>query len=33
MTTEVESQGGMTQTLVWLGVAAIVIVVAAYFSM
>jgi hypothetical protein len=33
MSTEVESQGSMTQTLIWLGVAAIGVVVAAYFAM
>jgi hypothetical protein len=33
MTTQTETQGSMTQTMIWLGIAAIVIVVVAYFSM
>jgi hypothetical protein len=33
MTTQTESQGSMGQTLLWLGVAAVVILVVAYFSM
>ncbi len=30
--TELEDQGSMTQTLIWLGIAAVVIVVVAYFT-
>jgi hypothetical protein len=32
MTTQTEAQGSLTQSLIWLGVAAVVIVVVAYFA-
>jgi len=31
MTTETEAQGGMTQTLIWVGVMLVVVVALAYF--
>jgi hypothetical protein len=33
MTTDIETQGSMTQALIWLGLAAVVIGVVAYFVM
>jgi hypothetical protein len=32
MTTEIETQGGMTQTIIWIGVMLVAVAVLAYFA-